>query len=68
MNDQTMNRRAFPELTSLHLPPQAAPIDRTESSAALAGTPGVEAAIFGGIGGILGGLAKKAACRAICRC
>jgi hypothetical protein len=44
MNDQTMNRRAFPELTSLHLPPQAAPIDRTESPATLAGTPGIEAA------------------------
>ena len=43
MKDQTMNRRAFPELTSLHLPPQAAPINRIVSRAALAEILGVEA-------------------------
>jgi hypothetical protein len=43
MNDQTMNRRALPGLTALHLPPQAAPINRIVSRAALAGILGVEA-------------------------
>ena len=61
MNDQTMNRKAFPELTSLHLPPQAAPIDRTESSAALAGTPGVEAASW--VSKI-----KRLGCGVVCGC
>lgn len=45
MNDQTMNGKALPGLAALHMPLQAAPIDRTVSRGALAGTPGVEADI-----------------------
>lgn len=64
MKDQTINRRAFPELIALHLPPQAAPIDRTESPAALAGTPGIEAA---GIGDWIGKI-KRLGCGVVCGC
>jgi hypothetical protein len=43
MNDHTMNHKALRRSAALRLPPQAVPINRDVSPAALAGTPGVEA-------------------------
>ncbi|MGH3921748.1 MAG: hypothetical protein ACRDTT_02540 [Pseudonocardiaceae bacterium] len=43
MNDHTMNRKALRGSAALHMPPQAVPINRDVSPAALTGTPGVEA-------------------------
>jgi hypothetical protein len=49
MNDHTMNRKALRGSAGLHMPPQAVPINRDVSPGALAGTPGVEADIFGAL-------------------
>ena len=49
MNDHTMNRKALRGSAALHMPLQAVPINRDVSPAALAGTPGVEADIWGAL-------------------